>query len=440
MKSRLKVTVAAIGLISSILISAAAAPASAKITSIGYIAENEDVMTEKVEQSQKIEIKEIDNSYEFMPIENEEVNPTKTESKPSVSSQPSSLSKPQTQTSSNKTSSSSGVTSAPSSSAAVQTPSQSVSSQEVVSEPPQQVINVSRPTFTDYSAITTPTPVPAVNYAGEVSATYRDENGGEVLWFNGQRMAVKEAHKHIVSNEVNSAFCYEAIKAQVVATHSYIKYYNDSGKPASVGYKNTIDPSVDRAVEEVFNVIATYNGRAIYAPYFACSAGSTQASREVWGGNIAYLVAAESKYDYLADYVNGVKKKSNYLAYKTLSADTVKNKIINKFGVTPSGDPSTWFTFLSRENNGYTSGEYINKIVVAGKTTTGKNLRDIFGLRSACFDISYANGTFTFITRGYGHGVGLSQWGAHFYAINDGWNYQQIISHYYTGVSIATVV
>ncbi|MBQ5816356.1 MAG: SpoIID/LytB domain-containing protein, partial [Oscillospiraceae bacterium] len=203
---------------------------------------------------------------------------------------------------------------------------------------------------------------------------------------------------------------------------------------------------IDKAVEEVYDTIMTYNGKAIYCPYFAVSCGKTQASKEVWGGARAYLVSAESKYDYLADYYNlaahsytSSKIKSNFLATKVISEANVKSKIQSKLGVTPSGDPSTWFKFLSEAEGGYTSGGYINKIVVGGKTTTGKNVRSMFSLRSACFEVSYSGGNFTFTTKGYGHGVGMSQWGAHFYADKEGWDYKQILSHYYKGIAFAKV-
>ena len=279
-----------------------------------------------------------------------------------------------------------------------------------------------------------------------------DSNGGEVLKFKANgvtyTLPVKEALKKVVSNELDGNFSYEAIKAQVVATHTYIKYYTDSGSIASVGMKSSykVGGRIDKAVEEVYDTIMTYNGKAIYCPYFAVSCGKTQASKEVWGGARAYLVSAESKYDYLADYYNlaahtytSSKIKSNFLATKVISEATVKSKIQSKLGVTPSGDPSTWFKFLSEAEGGFTSGGYINKIVVGGKTTTGKNVRSIFGLRSACFEVSYSGGNFTFTTKGYGHGVGMSQWGAHFYADKEGWDYRQILSHYYKGIAFAKI-
>ncbi|MEE1280069.1 MAG: SpoIID/LytB domain-containing protein, partial [Oscillospiraceae bacterium] len=288
--------------------------------------------------------------------------------------------------------------------------------------------------------VDTPTPAPTVKYLSNTVLPTHSDSSGEVLRFKSgsttYSLPVKEALKHVVANEMNNAMTLEAIKSQVVATHTYIKFYNDNGDTPSVGYKSTIPSKVNQAVEEVYNIIMTYNGKAIYSPYHACSAGSTQSSKEVWGGARAYLVAVESKYDYLADTA---QSKAVYKVNKTISEAKVKAEIQDHLGVTPSGDPSTWFQFHDKNNSAYTSGNYINKITIAGKTTTGKNVRSIFGLRSACFDVKYSNGKFVFTTKGYGHGVGMSQWGAHFYAIKQGWNFEKIVCHYYKGVTLAKV-
>lgn len=429
MKSSLKISTAAIGLVASVLLSAAASTAADKISAVDYIVEDTMTMAgqndffEQMEPENVEEI-EIGNDFEILEIENDaSLKPPANPKKPEVSTSTTKPSSSQSSTSSNQSSSQQPPLSSPQSS------SQQTSSQTTSVAPP--VVNPD---------------------ANDVPASSVDSNGGEVLRFkaNGTvyTLPVKEALKKVVSNELDGNFSYEAIKAQVVATHTYIKYYTDSGSIASIGMKSSykVGGNIDKAVEEVYNIIMTYNGKAIYCPYFAVSCGKTQASKEVWGGARAYLVSAESKYDYLADYYNlashsytSSKIKSNYLATKVISEATVKSKIQSKLGVTPSGDPSTWFKFLSEAEGGYTSGGYINKIVVGGKTTTGKNVRSIFGLRSACFEVSYSNGNFTFTTKGYGHGVGLSQWGAHFYADKDGWDYRQILSHYYKGIAFAKV-
>ncbi|MBQ7799251.1 MAG: SpoIID/LytB domain-containing protein [Oscillospiraceae bacterium] len=431
MKSSLKISTAAIGLVASVLLSAAASSAADKISAVDYIVEDTMTMAGQNEffeqmEPENIEEIEIGNDFEILEIENDaSLKPPANPKKPEVSTSTKPSSSP--------------------SSSANQSSSQKPSSSQAPSSSGQS--------STPNSSQTTSTAPPVVNpNVSDIPASSVDSNGGEVLKFkaNGTTytLPVKEALKKVVSNELDGNFSYEAIKAQVVATHTYIKYYTDSGSIASVGMKSSykVGGAIDRAVEEVYNVIMTYNGKAIYCPYFAVSCGKTQASKEVWGGARAYLVSAESKYDYLADYYNlsshsytSSKIKSNYLATKVISEASVKSKIQSKLGVTPSGDPSTWFRFLSEAEGGFTSGGYINKVVVGGKTTTGKNVRSIFGLRSACFDVSYSGGNFTFTTKGYGHGVGMSQWGAHFYADKDGWDYKQILSHYYKGIAFGKV-
>lgn len=431
MKSSFRISVAAIGLVASVLLSAAVAPAAEKIAPIDYIVEDSQHLSGQTEFFEQIETVEIGNDFELLEVaeDDKELRPSVSKKKETETSQAASVQ----QASSSKEQASSQQK--PSS-------SQQSSSQKPSSQPSsQQSSNNATSAQKPSSSAAGVTADPNIKVQSKtVSPAYCDENGNEILKFstNGTTysLPVKEALKRIVSNEMNENMNYEAIKAQVVATHTYVKYYNDTKSIPSLGSKTSYKKGskIDRAVEEVYNIIATYNGKAIFSPYHASAAGRTQSSKEVWGGARAYLVSVESKYDYLADYQNGVKTKSNYLAYKTVSEATVKSKIQNSLGVSPSGDPSTWFKFMSE-----TSGGYVKNISVCGKTTTGEKMRTMFGLRSACFEISYKNGSFTFTTRGYGHGVGLSQWGAHYYAVKENWNYQQIICHYFTGVSIAKV-
>lgn len=440
MKSSLKISVTALGLVSAVLISAAASSAADKIAAVDYIVEETLAMAGQNEFFEQIEADEIDdieisNDYKILEIENDESLRPNAEA--------------QNQASSSKGQSTSSQNKQPQLSSAQSSQSSSVGSSQNSSANSSVAGSASQSGSSAGSSVVAPTVKPD---ADDVPPTNSNESGQEILTFkaNGTvyKLPVKEALKKVVSNELDGNFSYEAIKAQVVATHTFIKYYNDSGSIPSVGMKSSykVGGKIDKAVEEVYNVIMTYNGKAIYSPYFACSSGRTQSSKEVWGGARAYLVSAESKYDYLADYYNlsthkytTTKIKSNYLATKVVSESTVKSKIQSNFGITPSGDPSSWFKFLSAENGGLTSGGYVNKIVICGKTTTGTTVRSMFGLRSAAFEVSYKNGNFTFTTKGYGHGVGLSQWGAHFYADKEGWDYRQILSHYYKGIAFAKV-
>jgi len=437
MKSSLKVSVAALGLVASVLVSAAAASAADKVAAVDdivdYSVEDAIIMAGQNEFFEQIETEsydenEINNDFEIIEVESdEELRPTDTpQSKPSSSSsssapiKPSSSSKPASSaqsSSSKKPSSSQGQTSSKNDSSSDKTTSvsSSIASSEKENTSSSQSVK------------------------------------GEYLKFkaNGYvyNLPVKEALKKVVSNELDGNFDYEAIKAQVVATHTYIKYYNDRNQIASVGMKSSyvVGGKIDKAVEEVYNTVMTYNGKTIFSPYFASAAGRTNSSREVWGGTLAYLTSVESKYDYLADYYNlskgtysKTKTYDRYLVTKTLSESYVKQKI-EAFGGSCSGKPKTWFKFLSEENGGLTAGGYVNKITVGGKSTTGKNVRSMFGLRSAKFEVEYKNGNFIFTTEGYGHGAGMSQWGAHFYADKEGWSYKKILKHYYTGISFKKV-
>lgn len=456
MKSNLKIALSVISLLSMILVSAAAAPAASKVATLDYVVDDTFAAGEIEQTFEEIETIQINNDFEMMQVKDEALKPTVIITSPSKDSDGGSSSqKPSSSSSSSqKPSSSQGSSSQkPSSSSSSQKPSSSAgtstqkpsssagsSSQQQTVEPPAS--NSAHTNFFNMLPLNvdTPTPAPTVKYLSNTIAPKYSDSTGEVLKFKSgsttYTLPVKDALKHVVANEMNNAMTLEAIKAQVVATHTYIKYYNDSGSVPSVGYKSNVPSKVEQAVNEVYDIIMTYNGKAIYSPYHACSAGSTHASKEVWGGARAYLVAVDSKYDYLADTV---QSKPVYKVNKTISEATVKAEIKDHLGVTPTGDPSTWFKFHEKNNNAYTSGNYVYKITIAGKTTTGKNVRSIFGLRSACFDVKYSNSNFVFTTKGYGHGVGMSQWGAHFYALKQGWNFEKIVCHYYTGVTLAKV-
>jgi Sporulation protein and related proteins len=101
--------------------------------------------------------------------------------------------------------------------------------------------------------------------------------------------------------------------------------------------------------------------------------------------------------------------------------------------------PSGFADWLSGLQNG--ADGYVSSITVGGKTMSGQSFRQTLGtnrIRSASFTYRVEGDNFVFTTKGYGHGVGLSQWGAYYYANNDGWSGEQIIKHYFQGVSVAS--
>ena len=169
---------------------------------------------------------------------------------------------------------------------------------------------------------------------------------------------------------------------------------------------------VKEAVDSTKGIAIYYNNDLIDALFFSTSNGKTEDSKYVWGNNIPYLKSVDSSWD---------KDASSYL--RDVSKDLIN--VLNLLGVSSSD-----FTIISRNESGR-----ITEIKVGDKSYTGVEFRNLLGLRSADFDISVNDNTVNIITRGYGHGVGLSQYGANGMA-KSGYNFKQIIRHYYTGVDI----
>ena len=122
----------------------------------------------------------------------------------------------------------------------------------------------------------------------------------------------------------------------------------------------------------------------------------------------------------------------NYEVTLTLSAPQVQQLLSSGLGISAdSAAPESWFGETTLTASGYAAS-----LPVCGQTVTGPALRKALGLRSACFTVQYQNGSFFFTTRGYGHRVGMSQYGANRLA-QEGKSWQEILHWYYTGVTIA---
>lgn len=267
---------------------------------------------------------------------------------------------------------------------------------------------------------------------------------GEKVWVtvNGkaQELALLDVLPRIVENEIGSSSEPEALKAQAVAAHTYIRYYNDRGDAPAVSLKAVYPANqakMDAAIQAVADKIITVNGKAVYTPYCASSAGKTNSSADVWGGSLSHLVSVESKYD--------SQDTKNWGTKKIISVSEVKTLLETKGGITVSGEPEEWFKVIN-----YTAGGYNKNMSVCGQTQckisgktqtiTGRVLREnILSLKSAKFDVTVEGDSFIFTTYGYGHGVGMPQIGANLYAKNEKWSYQKILTHYYTGVTITTL-
>lgn len=182
---------------------------------------------------------------------------------------------------------------------------------------------------------------------------------------------------------------------------------------------------ITEAVDPVLYQALTYDGELITAAYHAISSGNTETSQDVFQKALPYLVSVPSPGDLLAP---------DYKTTVTLTADEFKKSAEKAFdGIKFSGTEQTWVGSPKRTGAGM-----VKEIKLGDKTVTGLQVRDAFSLRSADFDLLYQGDEFVFTVRGYGHGVGMSQYGAKYMA-EQGSDYRQILTWYYPGAKIETL-
>ena len=237
----------------------------------------------------------------------------------------------------------------------------------------------------------------------------------------------------VVAAEMPASFHIEALKAQSVIARTYA--LNKLSKGVTLTDNNSTQNYIDidqmrnkwgADFDKYYNkikdaVLSTegttlkYNDEYIDAVYFSTSNGYTEDSINVWGNDIPYLKSVESYWD---------RDASSFFRTQTMDLNTFNSKLGTKIS---NGDE---ISIIERN-----SSSRVSKISVGGKIFSGVQFRNILGLRSADFDIGLNDNLLTITTRGYGHGVGMSQYGANGMAQN-GYNYKQILSHYYSNVSI----
>ena len=237
----------------------------------------------------------------------------------------------------------------------------------------------------------------------------------------------------VVSSEMPASFNLEALKAQSVLARTYALKIKQTGKKLTdtVNTQSYIDidqmknkwgnsfntyyNKIKNAVENTNGEYLSYNGNYIEALYHSTNNGKTESSLDVFGNYYPYLISVSSEYD---------KNASSYLRTINMPLDTISNKL----GLSLNND--SVINILS-----YTDGGNIKEININGNNFSGKKVRELLGLRSADFDISISDNNANITTRGYGHGVGMSQYGANGMA-NAGYSYKGILSHYYPGTTL----
>ena len=178
------------------------------------------------------------------------------------------------------------------------------------------------------------------------------------------------------------------------------------------------------AVSEVAGEAVTYNSEPIVAAYCAISTGKTENAADIWGGELPYLVSVVS---------SGDKLSPDCSSTVVLSTEQFRQALSGEGDIQLGDDPSAWIGNIERTEAGA-----VKNITIGSKTLTGANARKLFSLRSPAFSVEYSNGNFTFNVSGYGHLIGMSQYGADYMARN-GSDYKTILTHYYTGTEIKKI-
>ena len=278
----------------------------------------------------------------------------------------------------------------------------------------------------------TPAPVPE-DPTGEQFTVYDHLTGS---YYTG---SAREIVARALVGEISNWFPDETIKAQAVAEYTYIKKENMRGNSPTTALRTAaegVDDRIYRLVDEVLGEAIYYNGEMIQCVFFASSCGYTNSSLNVWGVDYPYLRSVDCPLDATTD--------PNWAYTDSYSSEYIKNAVQSTLGITLTGDPSGWFKINSRLDNrehGWITSLSVGGMTVAnGKNIDGRTMRETvlnYSLKSAAFELKYDKTAdeFIFTTYGYGHGVGLSQWGAKALAEN-GYNYKQILQHYFTGAEV----
>ena len=266
-------------------------------------------------------------------------------------------------------------------------------------------------------------------------------------------IAVMNIKDYLIWNviaQIPGTFEKEALKAQAVLSHTYImnRYISEKENPtksllgAIISTDDTLYPksftsdeaknyygdkyetalkNVTSAVEEVLNEICIYDNQPIVVAYHTISCGKTESSKDIWNEDVPYLVSVNSASD---------EKAEGFSKTTTVSSQEFKENAEKTFSVTLSDNSEEWIKILSKTENGTPL-----TISLGGKKIQASELSTALDLPSQHFEVQINNDNISFITKGLGHLVGMSQYGANSLA-KSGKNYKEILEYYFPKTEI----
>ena len=259
---------------------------------------------------------------------------------------------------------------------------------------------------------------------------------------------------NVLAAEIPASFPDEALKAQAVAARTYVVYKKrlvELGNAPPESHKGAVlcddpkhcQPYVDLnakakelwgskandyvkkitdAVKATDGITITYDNEPIAAVFHAASSKKTESAADVWGTDTPYLKSVDSP---------GGDASPKYIATAEVSETEFKETFLKQYPDAKLDIPiNSWFKASSRSPAGG-----VISVEVGGVRVQGREIREMFALNSTNFTLSFTNDSITFHTTGYGHGVGLSEYGARELAL-EGKTYEEILKWYYQGVTL----
>lgn len=266
-------------------------------------------------------------------------------------------------------------------------------------------------------------------------------------------MDLEEYIKGVVAAEMPAEFQPEALKAQAVAARTFavkqMGAFGGSGYADKAGADITTDfrlaqgqawisqdtmklrwgsagyqkywPKISQAVDATRAMIATFEGQPIHAVFHSTSGERTASAKEVWGYDFPYLQSVECAWD---------QDSPRYLDVKSYSLDELDKRLGTEAKAAAVSTGGQVAQILDKTASGR-----VERMRVGDSIFSGQQIREMLGLRSNNFAVRPSQAGLEFVTTGYGHGVGLCQYGANGMA-KAGKDYKSILTHYYRGVTV----
>ncbi|NLT40617.1 MAG: stage II sporulation protein D [Clostridiales bacterium] len=259
-------------------------------------------------------------------------------------------------------------------------------------------------------------------------------------------ISLRDYLRGVLAAEMPVTFEPEALKAQAATARTYALYRVDRGgvhegadvctdyshcsayvsdellREKWAGEYEEKAARIQTAVDETDGMVIKYGSELIDAVFHSTSSGRTEAAVDVWGTERPYLQSVPSR---------GEESAPRFSGSVEIPTGELRELLL---GVIPLADLSVpvsqWFSDVVRSEAGS-----VKSIAVGGETVSGREIRALLGLNSANFTVTAGESKFIFTTVGYGHGVGMSQYGANYMA-KTGSTYIEILEHYYSGVTV----